>query len=103
MPEASGPVATDESEEAGIRDTTRHPADPIVQPTVLRPHSPQRNDRRPGSRMNRSSCPAIRQCIRVAPKPTVTWQSNEPAWTIARTVDIAPLADAVAHLEPIDL
>jgi hypothetical protein len=96
-------MATDEREEPGRRDTTRRPVDAIVQPAVLRPQSSQRNDRRPGSRMNRSSCPAIRQCIRVAPRPTVTWQRTEPAWTIPRTVDIAALAEAVAHLEPMGL
>ena len=56
-------------------------------------------DEEPG----RSSCPAIRQWIRVAPKPTVTWQSTEPAWTIARTVDVAAPAATLAQLNPIGL
>ena len=110
VPEAHGPAvfagmaAVDfqrNPEELGNRDTSRGPADPIVQPAVLRPHSSQRNDRRPLSRLKRSSCPTIRQRNRVARRPSVTWQSTEPTLAIMRSVDVVALAQIVGHLQRI--
>jgi hypothetical protein len=103
VPMVSGPVATVELDKSGNRDAMRGPADPIAQPAVVRPHSSQRNDRRPTSRLKRSSWPTIRQRNRVGPRPTVTSQSAEPAVASARLVDVTALAHAVGHLQPIGL
>jgi len=95
------PVATAEREAPGERDATRGPTGPIVQPTVLRPHSSQRNERRPASRLKRSSCPRIRQRSRIGPQPTATWQSAEPAVATARSAALAPPAQAPCDLESV--
>ena len=98
----SSSVTRGTPEQRGTRDTTRGAVDAIVQPAVLRPHSLQRNDRRPGRRLKRSSCPAIRQRTRVGPMATM-WQSTEPAWAIAATVAVTALADAFGQLRSIGL
>lgn len=100
---ASGPVATVERDKPGNRDTRRGPAAPIIQPTVVRPHSSQRNDRRPTSRLKLSSWPTIRQRNRLGPWPTVTWQTALPAVVSEWSIDVVVLAHEVGHLRPIGL
>jgi hypothetical protein len=100
VPMASGPVATVELDKRGNRDTTRGPAAPIIQPAVVRPHSSQRKDRRPTSRLKLSSWPTIRQRNRVSPWPTVTWQTALPAVVSDRSIDVAALAHEWAISTP---